>query len=139
MSRTYRFMGVDSETLVGYHKSDRNHGIYDYKRRKNIDMNSKDGQRFVAMMFRDGSDAIMNFKGPSWFHNFNQRKHRAKARKQIRNFMTSPSQWFAIKGVIFDIEDKPNSNKLSFSEEVEQCVARNDVVIESKPKREYYY
>lgn len=125
MSRTYRFLGVDYESLVGFYKLDRNKGIYDYKRRKYLDMHSKDGKRFVALMFRDGSKAFMKLKGPGWFHRFTEKKHRTESKIKLRKHLNSnPIIEFNNTGC-YDCGTFLNSS--------------SDLIIESKPSREWWW
>lgn len=111
MSRTYRFLNR-TPTELGLSSS---WMFYDWKTGRYFNSLSKQARKRIALLYSDKKEGVMRLKGPSWYHKLtSQRPHRNKGKKQINLFIKS---------------FKDNLT-------IDDC---HEVIIESKPKRNYWY
>ena len=142
MSRTYRFLKV-KQPLSELNLS----AFWVYNdwnsTPKNAQINpfSQQGKAVIARIFSDAKHGVMRFKGPGWFHNqFSQRPYRRKAKTELKKFMNtyknySSADWEYLETGNWSWCDE-NDDFHSF--DVDSC-AYHEVLIESKPFRQYWY
>lgn len=111
MSRTYRFLN-STPTELGLSA---NWMFYDWKTGMYFNSFSQLARKKIALLYSDKKDGVRRLKGPSWYHKLTaQKPHRSKAKKQIYLFIKS---------------FKDNLT-------IDDC---HEVIIENKPKRDYWY
>lgn len=135
MSRTYRFINSRGLAKVKHHIRPAYRNIFYYlfssKSEKLNDMEDKKIDRKIARAFSDSKKGIMILKGPSWFHNLtSQRPHRREASVKLKEFKK------VFNSCSFN---ELNNCEEDLGEYVEEILCENDILIESKPKREYWW
>lgn len=89
MSRTYRrkndkYLIKENRILLDSYW-DRKDWTYYYER---IDPKSKKGKKKLAKFHSDSPQCIVNWAGPSWFHNlYTQRPYRRDCKRQIQKYL----------------------------------------------------